>query len=123
MDATGYQTTLPKAAEAGEVVGDAIPVRGFGLGLRSVDGEQAMGGERNVAAIGDVEGEKRIWRERFGKGDGGFDELAGVVGVAVEDAGGEVESFPGEADGFKMQRGGKLERNLSERGRRRRCGG
>ena len=86
---TGYQTTLPKPRRPVKSDADLVPVGVEGDFFGGSDGEQALGAGGDDAGVGDVKLQACAGRERLGERDGGFVQLAGVVGVGVERGDGE----------------------------------
>jgi hypothetical protein len=86
----GIPDDVAEAAQAGEGGGGSGPSRSGGLRRRGFRWyEEALGVGGDGAGVGDVKLEGGAGGERLGEGDGGFMELAGVVGVGVEDGDGE----------------------------------
>ena len=75
---------VAKAAQAGELGADAVPVGVEGDVVGRADGEQALRVGRDGAGVGDVELKRCAGRERVRQRHGCLVQLAGVVGVGVE---------------------------------------
>src|SRR5580658_8057354 len=110
----GVPDDVAEAAEAGEVGGDLVPVRVEGYVVRGADGEEALGAGGDGAGVSDVKLEGCAGGERRGEGDGGFVELAGVVGVRVEGGYGEGCVACAETDALPGEGAGDLQRDVGE---------
>ena len=112
----GVPDDIAEAAQAGEGDADLVPVGVEGHVVGGSDGEQALRRLGDGAGVGDVELEGCAGGERRGERDGGFVQLAGVVGVGVERGDGEGDVAAGDADALPVERRGDLQRNVGERG-------
>ena len=113
----GVPDHVAKAAQAGEGEADLVPIGVEGEAVGRADGEQALGGEGDSAGVGDVELEGWPGASGGGEGDGGFVQLAGVVGVGVD--GGDLEgglALCVEREWLPVERGGDLQGDAGERG-------
>ena len=107
---------VTEAAEAGKGGRDFVPVGVEGNAFRSAEGDEPLRGGGDRAGIRDVELEGVAWRERRGKRDDGFVELAGMVGVGVERGDGERRIAAGEANLFEGERRRELQGDAGEGG-------
>ena len=100
----GIPDDVSKPAQPGEVDGDRVPVGVKGRVIGCADGDEALGGLRDGAGVGDVELKSCAGSERSSERDGSFVKLAGVIDVGVERSDGESDVVAGEANGFPIER-------------------
>ena len=112
----GVPYHVAKAAQAGEVGVDRVPIGVQRHILRSADGEQTLRRLGNCAGVGDVELQRCAGRERGGEFDCGLVKLAGVIGVGVERGDGVESVRGGDADALPVQRRGDFKRDFGQRG-------
>ena len=85
----GKPEDVAESAQGGERGRDGVPVGGEGLVAGRADAREALGGGRDCAGVERDEGEGRAGSEWTRERDDGFVHQAGVVGVGVDEAGGE----------------------------------
>ena len=84
-------------------------------GIRSSQGDKALGRGSDFARVGDIELNSCAGSERLREWDGSFVKLAGMVGVGVESRDGKGNILTGDPDSFPVERRGNLQGNARQR--------
>jgi len=100
---------VAEATQAGEVLGNAIPVGALSHIIGGAELDQPLGVDLNRAAVDGFKLQRGLRRERAGQFDYGFVKLPGMIDVAIENLPAKDQPLAIQAHVFKLQRRGYLQ--------------
>ena len=106
---------VAKAAQAGEIDADPVPVRVQRHIVRGSNDQQPLGGRSDRAGVGDVQLQAGSRCKRLGKQHSRLMQLARMVGVGIECGHGKGDVFDVDANPLPVERGGDLKRDVRQR--------